>query len=75
MCFRDSTNCLHCYAKILIYDSVAFVMSIIYQWIKCGFYADLDVLPARSIKTCPALQPFFRLQMTKYETCTPMSPS
>lgn len=28
-------------------------------WYYGGFYADLDVFPARSIKTCPALQPFF----------------
>ncbi|KAK9848683.1 hypothetical protein MYU51_015409 [Penicillium brevicompactum] len=27
-------------------------------WYYGGFYADIDVFPARSIKTCPALQPF-----------------
>jgi hypothetical protein len=28
-------------------------------WYHGGFYADIDVFPARSIKSCPALQPFF----------------
>lgn len=28
-------------------------------WYYGGFYADIDVFPARSIKTCPALQSFF----------------
>jgi hypothetical protein len=28
-------------------------------WYYGGFYADIDVFPARSIKSCPALQPFF----------------
>ena len=28
-------------------------------WYYGGFYADIDVFPARTIKTCPALEPFF----------------
>ncbi|OQE12207.1 hypothetical protein PENVUL_c001G05983 [Penicillium vulpinum] len=28
-------------------------------WYYGGFYADIDVFPARTIKNCPALEPFF----------------
>ncbi|KAJ5512773.1 hypothetical protein N7463_002325 [Penicillium fimorum] len=35
-------------------------------WYYGGFYADIDVFPARTIKTCPALEPFFASPSDKY---------
>ncbi|KAF9239946.1 CAZyme family GT32 [Penicillium roqueforti] len=39
-------------------------------WYYGGFYADIDVFPARSIKACPALEPFFALTPDGYTKST-----
>ncbi|KAG0156163.1 hypothetical protein PDIDSM_3340 [Penicillium digitatum] len=35
-------------------------------WYYGGFYADIDVFPAQTIKTCPALEPFFAAAPDEY---------
>lgn len=35
-------------------------------WYYGGFYADMDVFPAKSIKSCPDLQPIFAKEAKKY---------
>lgn len=39
-------------------------------WYYGGFYADIDVFPARTIKTCPALEPFFAPPPNEYTEST-----
>ncbi|KXG50162.1 uncharacterized protein PGRI_061290 [Penicillium griseofulvum] len=39
-------------------------------WYYGGFYADIDVFPARTIKTCPALESFFAPRPDEYNEYT-----
>ncbi|KAL4915242.1 hypothetical protein BDW62DRAFT_219453 [Aspergillus aurantiobrunneus] len=60
--FQSIPDLVHAY-RTYPYDVLrADVLRYLLLWFYGGYYADMDVYPARSIKACPALRPIFHPQ-------------